>query len=56
MLVALLAGLLVTLPAGAENAATPYAGQQARAIKALSDGDIASLLKGEGIGMAKPPS
>src|SRR5437899_11303963 len=31
----------------------PYAGQQSRAIKALSDDDIAALLKGEGMGMAK---
>ena len=31
----------------------PYAGQQARAIKALSDDDIAALRKGEGMGMAK---
>jgi hypothetical protein len=31
----------------------PYAGQQARAIKALSDEDIAALRKGEGMGMAK---
>ena len=33
--------------------ATPYAGQQARKIKALSDEDIAALRKGEGMGMAK---
>jgi Spy/CpxP family protein refolding chaperone len=32
---------------------SPYAGQQARSIKALSDGDITALLKGEGMGMAK---
>jgi Spy/CpxP family protein refolding chaperone len=32
---------------------TPYAGQQSRAIKALSDEDIAALLKGEGMGYAK---
>ena len=31
----------------------PYAGQQARAIKALSDDDIAALRKGEGMGMAR---
>jgi hypothetical protein len=31
----------------------PYAGQQTRAIKALSDDDIAALRKGEGMGMAK---
>jgi len=31
----------------------PYAGQEARTIKALSDDDIAALRKGEGMGMAK---
>ena len=31
----------------------PYTGQQTRAIKALSDEEIAALLKGEGMGMAK---
>ena len=32
---------------------TPYAGQQVRSIKALSDDDLAALRKGEGMGMAK---
>jgi hypothetical protein len=31
----------------------PYAGQQARPIKALSDDDLAALRKGEGMGLAK---
>jgi Spy/CpxP family protein refolding chaperone len=31
----------------------PYAGQQTRPIKALSDDDIAALRNGEGVGMAK---
>jgi hypothetical protein len=31
----------------------PYAGEQARTIKALSDDDIGALRQGEGIGMAK---
>jgi Spy/CpxP family protein refolding chaperone len=31
----------------------PYAGQQSRMIKALSDDDISALLKGEGMGFAK---
>ena len=31
----------------------PYAGQQARSIKSLSDDEIAALRKGEGMGMAK---
>jgi Spy/CpxP family protein refolding chaperone len=33
--------------------ASPYAGQQTRSIKALSDEDIAALRKGEGMGLAK---
>jgi hypothetical protein len=37
----------------ADMPVTPYAGQQARTIKALSDDDIAALSKGEGMGMAK---
>lgn len=37
----------------AETPMTPYAGQQVRTIKALSDEDIAALLKGHGMGMAK---
>ena len=37
----------------AETTASPYAGQQARAIKSLSDDDIASLRSGDGMGMAK---
>lgn len=34
-------------------AATPYAGQQQRAIKSLSEGDVAGLLAGQGAGLAK---
>jgi hypothetical protein len=37
----------------ADMPASPYAGQQARTIKALSDDDIAALRNGEGMGMAK---
>jgi hypothetical protein len=33
--------------------ASPYAGQQARSTKALSDEDIDALRKGEGMGLAK---
>src|ERR1700720_3656572 len=44
----------ISATARAQNPAlTPYAGQQVRAIKALSKEDTASLLKGEGMGMAK---
>jgi hypothetical protein len=50
LLVALATGLLA-LPVLAAD--MPYAGQQARTIKALSDDDIAALRKGEGVGMAK---
>jgi hypothetical protein len=42
---------IITTPVFAVD--MPYAGQQARGIKALSDDDIAALRKGEGMGMAK---
>jgi Spy/CpxP family protein refolding chaperone len=37
----------------ADSSPISYAGQQTRAIKALSEEDITALLKGEGMGMAK---
>src|SRR5437762_6867744 len=37
----------------ADSSPISYAGQQGRAIKALSEEDIAALLNGEGMGMAK---
>src|SRR5260221_8240117 len=41
-------------PAGAaDGAQSPYAGQQSRAIKALSDEEVAALRNGEGMGLAK---
>jgi hypothetical protein len=40
--------------AGAALAQAPYAGQQARPIKALSDQQIADLRAGRGMGMALP--
>jgi Spy/CpxP family protein refolding chaperone len=43
----------LAVPVLADPPRTPYAGQQARTIKALSDEDIAALLKGEGMGYAK---
>jgi hypothetical protein len=46
-----LAACLLAVPVLATD--MPYAGQQARTIKALSDDDIATLSKGEGMGMAK---
>jgi len=53
----LLATLSIWLAGGtvlaADMPASPYAGQEARTIKALSDEDIAALRKGEGMGMAK---
>jgi LTXXQ motif family protein len=49
-LLVLAAGVLATAALAAEM---PYALQQARTIKALSDDDIAALRKGEGMGMAK---
>jgi Spy/CpxP family protein refolding chaperone len=54
---------LVVLPAlaqhgahhshGASGAASPYAGQQSREIKALSEQELKDLLAGAGMGMAK---
>src|SRR5881394_1940454 len=37
----------------AGDAANPYAGQQSRPIKALSEADVAALRGGEGMGFAK---
>jgi Spy/CpxP family protein refolding chaperone len=52
--IAVLALCALAIPAlAADMPATPYAGQQARRIKALSDEDITALRKGEGMGMAK---
>lgn len=39
--------------ASADAPANPYAGQEARAIKALSEQDVASLLAGKGAALAK---
>lgn len=52
-LVLVLAACVLTIPALSEQPSTPYAGQQTRTIKALSPEDVAGLLKGEGMGMAK---
>jgi Spy/CpxP family protein refolding chaperone len=50
----LLTALFICIVVGPVLAADmPYAGQEARTIKALSDDDIAALRKGEGMGMAK---
>src|SRR2546423_11025279 len=51
-LLALVACLLAGSPL-ADSSPSPYAGQQTRPIKALSEQDIAALLNGEGMGMAK---
>ncbi|MDX1499605.1 MAG: hypothetical protein R3176_06895 [Woeseiaceae bacterium] len=57
---ALVAGLLLAVPAAANGAPepaaaerSPYAGQETRAIKTLSAGGIEALEKGEGMGFAK---
>ena len=44
---------VLAMPAFAQTPAQPYAGQQGRDIKALSPEEIAALLKGEGMGLAK---
>src|ERR1700733_4313505 len=46
------AACALAVPVLADNP-TPYAGQQDRTIKALSDDDLAGLLKGDGMGFAK---
>lgn len=40
--------------AAATPSTSPYAGEQARSIKALSEAEIAGLLAGKGMGLAKP--
>ena len=52
----LLAALTICTLTASDMPASPYAGQQTRAIKALSPEDIASLRNGEGMGMAKAAS
>jgi hypothetical protein len=53
-IIAILATCALGLPTlAAEMSVSPYAGQQARQIKALFGEDIAALSKGEGMGMAK---
>jgi Spy/CpxP family protein refolding chaperone len=44
---------LFAVPVLPEGPPAPYTGQQMRPVKALSTEDIAALLKGEGMGMAK---
>jgi hypothetical protein len=51
-LVLALAVCAVAVP-GLAAAPSPYAGEQSRSIKALSDADIAGLVNGDGMGMAK---
>lgn len=48
----ILFALMVPLPSAAQHA-TPYAGQQTRAIKSISESEIADLLAGRGMGLAK---
>ncbi len=45
---------LLTLPAGAQESLSDYAGQEQRTIKSLSSADIAALEQGQGWGLAKP--
>jgi hypothetical protein len=53
VLVAWLANLCSMGLAAAQTAPNPYAGQQARDIKSLSDQEVAGLLAGKGAGFAK---
>jgi Spy/CpxP family protein refolding chaperone len=57
LLLASIAGTGFALAAQADNghhAASPYAGQESRAIASLSETDVADLLGGKGWGFAKP--
>lgn len=51
-LVSLAAALLVAVPVAAQTH-QPYAGQDKRALKALSDAEIGDLMAGRGMGLAK---
>ena len=53
---AALAAALTSATAAAQHSPppSPYSGQQARDIKALSDREVADLLAGRGMGMARP--
>src|SRR5947209_20090327 len=53
LVVALATCVLASPSIAAKMPASPYAGQQTRSIKALSDEDIHALRKGEGMGLAK---
>ena len=53
ILAAMAVGVLAGLSAGSVLAQGPYAGQQARAIKALSTEETRDLLEGRGMGLAK---
>ena len=52
--VLVLATLLLVPAAFVDQSAMPYAGQQTRAIKALSADEIAALLNGEGMVSREP--
>ena len=45
--------IVAGLPADAPQAASPYAGQQARMVKALSPEEVTAYLEGQGMGLAK---
>jgi Spy/CpxP family protein refolding chaperone len=53
ILAASLAALAAAGGALAQHGQQPYAGQEKRAVKALSDAEIADLLAGRGMGLAK---
>jgi Spy/CpxP family protein refolding chaperone len=45
--------IMLAVPGVAQRGYAPYAGQEQRAIKALSEEDIQALLNGQGMGLAK---
>jgi Spy/CpxP family protein refolding chaperone len=53
MMTVLMAWAIAGQAAGLDMTGMPYAGQQSRPIKALSEEEVSALRKGEGMGMAK---
>lgn len=50
----LIIAVILLLPGLHAGAASPYAGEESRALKALSPDDVTAYLEGRGMGFAKP--
>jgi Spy/CpxP family protein refolding chaperone len=53
LVIAAILALAAASDASAQHGQQPYAGQEKRAVKALSDAEVADLLAGRGMGLAK---